>query len=126
MPHGQPKRGNELVSVRFAVTYGVVAAFIVLILTFAYVFVPEALKAPVIFFVAACAAAGQLGAALYSARILQFTMDSHREANQKLAIKEEALAKRSAEDAAGRFGERCADSSDGDRLIQPKATTHSS
>jgi RNA binding exosome subunit len=101
-----PQEANTLFSVKFTVTFGLVAAVFVVGTTIAYLFVPPPYQNSLIFFAAACAAAGHLGAALYAARILQFTIQSQTEATKTLAEKEERLERQALEDAAAKFGER--------------------
>jgi hypothetical protein len=66
---------QHVITVRFAVTFGTSAFIVVLVLTILFHFGPESLRTTLLFFAALVAASGQLGAALYTARILGLTAD---------------------------------------------------
>lgn len=111
MPLWQPGQSNELISFRFALTFGVAAAAAIAALTLWFVFAGDSVRTALLFFAAACAAAGQLGASLYAARVLQMTAQIHAESAGARAEKEAQLEKQLLEDAAARFGERWTDAS---------------
>jgi hypothetical protein len=96
---------DTLFTVRFAVTFGASAFIVVVVLTLLFHFGPESLRQTLLFFAAMVAAAGQLGAALYTARILGLT------ANQNAAAATAANDAIAAvkDDLAARFAERWTD-----------------
>jgi hypothetical protein len=102
---------NTLFSVRFVVSFGVVAALAVIGATIWYAYSSDAMRSTLVFFAAACAAAGTIGLSLYTTRILQFTVNNQTAATRDMAAKEARLEKQWLEDAAARFGERWTDAS---------------
>jgi hypothetical protein len=88
------------ISFRLVVTVGVAGLIAVASSTLAFMFVPEEYRNALIFFVAAAAAAGQLAIALYTARLLQLTI------NTKYKDEKYILA-----NAAAKFGEKWIDTS---------------
>ena len=111
MSNNEPTAVGALFSVRFVVTFGVVASIAVITSTAWFVFASEQTRAALLFFAAACAAAGGIGLALYTARILQFTVTTQSAAARDIATKEARLERQWLEDAAARFGERWTDAS---------------
>lgn len=102
---------SAVFTLNLVLTFGVVATIAVIVATSAYILLDEPYKSGLIFFVAACAAAGQLGASLYTARILQFTVDTQNKASQDLSKKDAQLEKQLLEDAAAKYGSRWVDPS---------------
>ena len=102
---------NGLFTVRFVVTFGVVSALIIAGATVWFVLASDTIRAALIFFAAASAAAGQVGAALYTARTLRFAVDAQAKAATDLEAKEAKLERQQLEAAAAKFGERWTDAS---------------
>ena len=99
-------RANVIITIpRLTVTVGVVFCAVVVAMTAAFVFVPEQFRSALIF-LAAAAAAGQIAAALYTARVLQFTMNSQTAASRDMYLKDDATEKRLLAEVSFRFGER--------------------
>ena len=96
-------------TVRFALTYGGLAAAAIAIATAWFVFAADSTRATLLFFAAACAAAGQLGASLYTARILDLTIRLNAEAAGKQSAKDAEDRQQRLDEAAARFGERWTD-----------------
>jgi Domain of unknown function (DUF4760) len=94
-------RTNELITIRVNVTFGIVAAIVILIAAGIFWLVPSARDA-LTFLAVCCAAAGQLAVALYTIRLLQYTINSQAGP----ALESARLA-----DAAAKFGERWTDAS---------------
>jgi len=94
---------NTLFSVRFVVSFGVVAAWRSLAQRSGTPIAPTRCDSTLVFFAAACAAAGTIGLSLYTARILQFTVNNQTAATRDMAAKEARLEKQWLEDAAARF-----------------------
>ena len=102
-------RANVIITIpRLTVTVGVVFCAVVVAMTAAFVFVPEQFRSALIFLAAAAAAAaaGQIAAALYTARVLQFTMNSQTAASRDMYLKDDATEKRLLAEVSFRFGER--------------------
>jgi hypothetical protein len=100
-------RANVIITIpRLTVTVGVVFFAVVVVMTAAFVFVPEQFRSALIFLAAAAAAAGQIAAALYTARVLQFTMNSQTAASRDMYLKDDATEKRLLAEVSFRFGER--------------------
>lgn len=81
-------RYNAILDIKINVvlTYGIAAALLVGATTSAYLWGPPSWQGPLMFFVVACAAAGQLGAALYTARLLAHTI-SHANPLEDMAAR---------------------------------------
>jgi hypothetical protein len=105
----EPGNVNALFTVKLVLTFGVAATIAVIAATAGYIYVDDPYKNAMLFFVASIAAAGQLGASLYTARILQFTVDTQAKSATDLAEKEAKIEKQLLEDAAARYGARWVD-----------------
>lgn len=71
---------NRLITIpEIGFTTGFVLGLGVLAFTSLYIFLPPKYHGDLLFFAAACAAAGQLAAAFYSAKVLEFTVQTQRE-----------------------------------------------
>jgi Domain of unknown function (DUF4760) len=107
-----PEDTNRLIRVPPITIPAGIALFVgVMAISAAFFFLPEKYHESLLFFAAACAAAGQLALALYSARILQLTSNMQSEASRKSFEKEADTAKQHHFSAAARFGERWNDAS---------------
>jgi hypothetical protein len=91
------RRVNRIVRLP-AMTLTVGASLTIVVLAFAicYSLAPDPYKNALIFFAACCAAAGQLAAALYSARTLQFSADLQDEAAAQITRSEALILGRAA------------------------------
>ena len=108
----QDARANVLVSIpRMSITIGVALALGIVVATLLYVAVSDEYRGALIFFGASVAAAAQLATALYTARVLQFTMNSQIAAEARLIEQESQLEIRRLQDAAAKFGRRWTDAS---------------
>ena len=108
----QGAKANVLVSLpRISITVGIALAVGIVAVTSLYVLVSDEYRGALIFFAASVAAAAQLATALYTARVLQFTMNSQIAAEARLMQKESQLEVRHLQDSAAEFGRRWTDAS---------------
>jgi Domain of unknown function (DUF4760) len=113
---GAPKT-NELLNTRINMTFGIVAAIVVVAAGLVFWLVPTAREA-LTFLAVCCAAAGQLAVALYTVRILQFSINSQADAAGSAAAAQEGAALAQIElekmrlaEVAAKFGERWTEAS---------------
>lgn len=102
---------STILTVKLVVSFGVVATIIILAASIAFYSANDDTRTLLTFIVTSIAAAGQLGAAIYTARILQFTVDTQNKSSADLSEKEARVEQQLLEDAASRYGSRWVDPS---------------
>ena len=102
-----PPPVNQLIRIpEITFTTGFVLALGVLVFTLLFVFLPSGDKDDLLFLAAACTAAGTLAAAFYSARVLQYTVNSQASSNQAAAQEAKISDRRYLDTKAENFARR--------------------
>lgn len=96
---------------RISIGVGIALAVGIILATVGFLLAPAPYREALLFFAAACAAAGQLAVALYTARILQLTIDTQTASATALAEKEATREKQVLVTASLSFSERWTEAS---------------